>query len=372
MKKKLLSIFLAAMVLLFATVTAFAEEAVDPPAPELPAEEAPEDPLPEEPAVDPPAPELPAEEVPEEPLPEEPAPEPPAEEVPEEPLPEEPTPEPTPEEPEPTQESEPIEETPALDDEVMELREEDPEIIRKMEKINLEGKLLGYDKWMEQMGGKPEDWSQSQWDTLQQAYQNAKSVCANPNATAEALSAANGELDSVWQSSPGQSNSTLDIYNQAVNSYVKNLSDPKSDEFKKIAGEFGVPESAIDITVAATEVAVALDNVDKTSPGSPEYNEAVIDFVGKVVNLYGEGARALLNHTFGKVPVVNEQIDPAMDAFIDFTSEGAMTTLRGIVNKSQTNTSAQEWLNRNPGAVDGINDVLVPSSMRRGTVTGNQ
>ena len=80
----------------------------------------------------------------------------------------------------------------------------------------------------------------------------------------------------------------------------------------------------------------------------------------------------MLNHTFGKVPVVNEQIDPAMDAFIDFTSEGAMTTLRGIVNKSQTNTSAQEWLNRNPGAVDGINDVLVPSSMRRGTVTGNQ
>lgn len=254
----------------------------------------------------------------------------------------------------------------------MELREEDPEIIRKMEKINLEGKLLGYDKWMEQMGGKPEGWTQSQWDSLQQAYQNAKSVCANPNATAEALSAANGELDSAWQSSPGQSNSTLDIYNQAVNSYVKNLSNPKSDEFKKIAGEFGVPESAIDITVAATEVAVALDNVDKTSPGSPEYNEAVIDFVGKVVNLYGEGARALLNHTFGKVPVVNEQIDPAMDAFIDFTSEGAMTTLRGIVNKSQTNTSAQEWLDRNPGAVDGINDVLVPSSMRQGTVTDNR
>ena len=386
MKKKLFSIFLAVMVLLFVTVTAFAEEAVEEPAPEPPPEECEHDyvvtdttpgyvqltctkcgdrylefidyePTPEEPAP--------------EPLPEEPAPEStPGESAPDS-LPEEPAPEQTPEETKPTGESEPIVETPFFDDEVMELKEAEPEMIKKMEKINLEGKLLGYDKWMEQMGGKPENWSQSQWDSLQQAYQNAKSVCANPNATAEALSAANGALDSAWQNSPGQSNSTSDIYNQAVDAYVNKLSNPKSDEFKKLAGKFGVSEAAIDITVAVTEVAVALDNVSKTSPGTPEYSDAVIDFVGKVVNLYGEGARALLNHTFGKVPVVNEQIDPAMDGFIDFTSEGAMTTLRGIVNKSQTNTRAQEWLDRNPGAIDGINDVLVPGSMRRGTVTDN-
>ncbi len=393
MKKKLFSIFLAVMVLLSVTVTAFAEEAVEEPAPEPPPEECEHDyvvtdrveptptvfgyvqltctkcgdryletiayePLPEEPA-----PEPPAEEVPEEPLPEEPA---------LEPTPEEPAPEPTPEEPEPTQESEPTEEPPVLDDEVMELREEDPEIIQRMEKINLEGKLLGYDKWMEQMGGKPENWSQSQWDSLQQAYQNAKSVCANPNATAEALSAANGALDSAWQNSPGQSNGTSDIYNQSVDAYVDKLSNPKSDEFKKVANKFGVSDEEIDVTAAATEVAVALANVSKTSPGSPEYSDAVIDFIGKVVNFYGEGARALLNKAFGNVPVVNEQIDPAMDAYIDFTTEGSMTTTRGIVNKSQTSTRAQEWLDRNPGAIDGINDVLVPSSMRRGTVTNNQ
>ena len=117
---------------------------------------------------------------------------------------------------------------------------------------------------------------------------------------------------------------------------------------------------------------MALANVSKTSPGTPEYSDAVIDFIGKVVNFYGEGARALLNYAFGNVPVVNEKIDPAMDAYIDFTTEGSMTTTRGIVNKSQTNTRAQEWLDRNPGAIDGINDVLVPSSMRRGTVTDNQ
>ena len=384
MKKKLFSIFFAVMVLLSVTVTAFAEEAVEAPAPELPPEECEHDYVVTD-RVEP----TPTvfgyvqftcsmcgdrylETIAYEPLPEEPAPEPPAEEVPEEPLPEEPTPEPTPEEPEPTQESEPIEETPALDDEVMELREEDPEIIRKMEKINLEGKLLGYDKWMEQMGGKPEDWSQSQWDTLQQAYQNAKSVCANPNATAEALSAANGALDSAWQSSPGQSNSTSATYDQAVDAYVNKLSNPKSDEFKKVANKFGVSDGEIDVTAAATEVAVALANVSKTSPGTPEYSDAVIDFIGKVVNFYGEGARALLNYAFGNVPVVNEKIDPAMDAYIDFTTEGSMTTTRGIVNKSQTNTRAQEWLDRNPGAIDGINDVLVPSSMRRGTVTDNQ
>ena len=382
MKKKLFSIFLAVMVLLSVTVTASAEcidgyhnhvvtERVEPTPTELGyvqftcticgdwyREALAYEPPPEEPAP--------------EPLPEEPAPEPPAEEVPEEPLPEEPAPESTPEEPEPAQESEPTEEPPVLDDEVMELREEDPEIIQRMEKINLEGKLLGYDKWMEQMGGKPENWSQSQWDTLQQAYQNAKSVCANPNATAEALSAANGALDSAWQNSPGQSNSTSDIYNQTVDAYVNKLGDPKSDEFKKVANKFGVSDGEIDVTAAATEVAVALANVSKTSPGSPEYSDAVIDFIGKVVNFYGEGARALLNYAFGNVPVVNEKIDPAMDAYIDFTTEGSMTTTRGIVNKSQTNTRAQEWLDRNPGAIDGINDVLVPSSMRRGTVTDNQ
>lgn len=375
MKKKLFSIFLAVMVLLSVTVTAFAEEAVEEPAPELPPEECEHDYVVTD-RVEP----TPTvfgyveftctmcgdrylETIAYEPLPEEPAPEPPAEEVPEEPLPEE---------PEPAQESEPTEEPPVLDDEVMELREEDPEIIQRMEKINLEGKLLGYDKWMEQMGGKPENWSQSQWDSLQQAYQNAKSVCANPNATAEALSAANGALDSAWQNSPGQSNSTSATYDQAVDAYVNKLSNPKSDEFKKVANKFGVSEGEIDVTAAATEVAVALANVSKTSPGTPEYSDAVIDFIGKVVNFYGEGARALLNYAFGNVPVVNEKIDPAMDAYIDFTTEGSMTTTRGIVNKSQTNTRAQEWLDRNPGAIDGINDVLVPSSMRRGTVTDNQ
>ena len=369
MKKKLLSIFLAVMVLLFVTVTAFAEEAVEEPAPEPPPEECEHDYVVTD--TTPGYVQLTCtkcgdrylEFIDYEPTPEEPAPEP---------LPEEPAPEQTPEETKPTGESEPIVETPFFDDEVMELKEAEPEMIKKMEKINLEGKLLGYDKWMEQMGGKPENWSQSQWDSLQQAYQNAKSVCANPNATAEALSAANGALDSAWQNSPGQSNSTSATYDQAVDAYVNKLSNPKSDEFKKVANKFGVSDGEIDVTAAATEVAVALANVSKTSPGTPEYSDAVIDFIGKVVNFYGEGARALLNYAFGNVPVVNEKIDPAMDAYIDFTTEGSMTTTRGIVNKSQTNTRAQEWLDRNPGAIDGINDVLVPSSMRRGTVTDNQ
>ena len=370
MKKKLFSIFLAVMVLLSVTVTAFAEEAVEAPAPELPPEECEHD-------------YVVTDRV-------EPTPtvfgyvqftctmcgDRYLETIAYEPLPEEPAQEPLPEESEPTSKPastpEPTEEPPFLDDEVMELKEAEPEIIKKMEKINLEGKLLGYDKWMEQMGGKPEDWSQSQWDALQTAYNNAKSVCANPNATAEALSAANGALDSAWQNSPGQSNSTSATYDQAVDAYVNKLSNPKSDEFKKVANKFGVSEGEIDVTAAATEVAVALANVSKTSPGTPEYSDAVIDFIGKVVNFYGEGARALLNYAFGNVPVVNEKIDPAMDAYIDFTTEGSMTTTRGIVNKSQTNTRAQEWLDRNPGAIDGINDVLVPSSMRRGTVTDNQ
>ena len=388
MKKKLFSIFLAVMVLLSVTVTAFAEEAVEEPAPEPPPEECEHDYVVTD-RVEP----TPTvfgyvqltctkcgdrylETIAYEPLPEEPAQEPtPGESAPD-PLPEEPAQEPLPEESEPTSKPastpEPTEEPPFLDDEVMELKEAEPEIIKKMEKINLEGKLLGYDKWMEQMGGKPEDWSQSQWDALQTAYNNAKSVCANPNATAEALSAANGALDSAWQNSPGQSNSTSATYDQAVDAYVNKLSNPKSDEFKKVANKFGVSEGEIDVTAAATEVAVALANVSKTSPGTPEYSDAVIDFIGKVVNFYGEGARALLNYAFGNVPVVNEKIDPAMDAYIDFTTEGSMTTTRGIVNKSQTNTRAQEWLDRNPGAIDGINDVLVPSSMRRGTVTDNQ
>jgi hypothetical protein len=72
------------------------------------------------------------------------------------------------------------------------------------------------------------------------------------------------------------------------------------------------------------------------------------------------------------VPVVNENIDPAMDAYVDFTTQGAMTATWGVVNKSQTSTRAQEWLGRNPGVVDGINDVLVPESMRQGTASSGQ
>lgn len=56
-----------------------------------------------------------------------------------------------------------------------------------------------------------------------------------------------------------------------------------------------------------------------------------------------------------------------MDGYIDFTSKGAMTTVRGMRNRVNTSQVVDNYLDENPGAIDGVNDLMVPSQMRQGT-----
>ncbi len=245
--------------------------------------------------------------------------------------------------------------------------------IDSVERLKLESKLQAYDAFMRD--GKPESWSDSQWSALQGAYQDAQNACSSVNATAQAMSSAGAELDNAYlfaaQQNVGQQSGTVSskqqqTYQNALDAYLNDLQNPRSEQAKAVAEKFGVSNREWDFIVTSKETAEALNKIQNTQPGSDKFAEATIEFIGKGVQLYGVGAALLLEKiTSGLPSVVGEYVDGQMDAYIDFTSKGSMTTGWGYYNKVNTSKEVDVFLQNNPGAIDGVNDIMVPRSMRQ-------
>ena len=247
-----------------------------------------------------------------------------------------------------------------------------------VERLRLESLLKLY-----HIEEKPELWSQEKWEAFQAAMENARRVNAKANATAEEMSIAREAAEIAYQDAVNEAtseqirNGRLEAdekkrqeFQDILNAYRNKLSDPRSDEFKAVADKFGVSGRKVDMTATGTEIVVILNETNKTQPGTEENAQGIIDFAGKVVQILGEGAAAVLEKYFGDVPFLGDAIDAEMDRKIDSATKGVTTTLTGIHNRANLPSRVNERLNQTPGNIDGVNDMLVPED-RRGNTGGS-
>ncbi|MEF2794931.1 MAG: hypothetical protein U0N62_05600 [Hydrogeniiclostridium sp.] len=226
---------------------------------------------------------------------------------------------------------------------------------------------------------KPEDWSQEKWEAFQAARENAQRVSQKENATAEEYSIArealdNAYADAVYEGSEEQIRSgkagvteeQKENYRNMVRDYLDKLRNPRSDEFKAVSGKFGVSGRKVDATATATETVGALYNVSQTRPATQENAQAIIDFSSKMVELFGEGWSALVGiFTKPLHPFAGDKINAGADYVVETNTAGVATVQQGILNKHTTSARVDQWLNENPGAIDGVNDIMVPEGVRQ-------
>lgn len=181
-------------------------------------------------------------------------------------------------------------------------------------------------------------------------------------------------LDSTYgsaaqQGAGPQTVTAQENYQQALNTYLTYLrNNPRSEEAKAIAGKLGLSSRDVDFAVVSKETVEALNRVSQAQPGTDAFADATIDFIGKGVELFGVSLALLLEKATSRLPeAVGDSIDNVMDGYIDFTSKGSMTTVRGMRNRVNTSQVVDNYLDENPGAIDGVNDLMVPSQMRQGT-----
>ena len=231
---------------------------------------------------------------------------------------------------------------------------------------------------------KPEDWSQEKWEAFQAARENAQRVSQKENATAEEYSIArealdNAYADAVYEGSEEQIRSgkagvteeQKENYRNMVNDYLDKLRNPRSDEFKAVSGKFGVSGRKVDATATATETVGALYNVSQTSPATQEHAQGIIDFSSKMVELFGQGWSALVGIFTKPLPTfAGDKINAGADYVVETNTAGVATVQQGILNKHTTSARVDQWLNENPGAIDGVNDIMVPESTRQGSSGG--
>ena len=162
-------------------------------------------------------------------------------------------------------------------------------------------------------------------------------------------------------------------YRNMVRDYLDTLRNPRSDEFKAVSGKFGVSGRKVDATVTATETVGALYNVSQTRPATQENAQAIIDFSSKMVELFGQGWSSLVG-VFTKPlrPFVGDKINAGADYVVETNTAGVATVQQGILNKHTTSARVDQWLNENPGAIDGVNDIMVPEGVRQQNGAGKK
>ena len=64
---------------------------------------------------------------------------------------------------------------------------------------------------------------------------------------------------------------------------------------------------------------------------------------------------------------MGDKINAGADYVVETNTAGVATVQQGILNKHTTSARVDQWLNENPGAIDGVNDIMVPESMRQGS-----